>query len=73
MTYYFRLILFIALTGIFSSCKKCISCSITDSNGNEIASDERTCGNAQQLEDARAEANIRGNNVGGTASCNDVD
>jgi hypothetical protein len=73
MTNTFRIILFLALTGIFSSCKKCISCTITDSNGNEIAADERTCGNTQQLEDARAEAKIRGKNVGGTANCNEVD
>jgi hypothetical protein len=69
----FRLILFLALMGTFCSCKKCISCTITDSNGNEIASEEQTCGNSQQLEDARAEAKIRGKNVGGTANCSDVD
>jgi len=55
------------------SCKRCISCTITDSNGNEVASDERTCGSSQQLDDARAEARIRGKNLGGSAICSDTD
>lgn len=55
------------------SCKKCVSCTITDSNGNEITTALRTCGNKQQVEDARAEAKIRGENLGGSASCSEVD
>jgi hypothetical protein len=55
------------------SCKKCVSCTITDSNGNEIATALRTCGNKQQIDDARAEAKIRGENLGGSASCSEVD
>jgi type III secretory pathway lipoprotein EscJ len=64
---------FCLMLHIQTSCKKCISCTITDSNGNEIAIDERTCGNRQQREDARTEAEIRGENLGGSANCNDVD
>ena len=65
--------LILAATLLQSACTRCVSCTITDSNGNEITSDERTCGNRQQLDDARAEANIRGKNVGGAAICIDAD
>lgn len=61
------------MLGTHVSCKKCVSCTIADSNGNEIATAERTCGNKQQIDDARAEAKIRGENLGGFASCSEVD
>jgi len=54
-----------------TSCKRCVLCTITDGNGNEVAVDERTCGSSQQLDDARASARIRGQNLGGSANCKD--
>ncbi len=61
------------MLGAQVSCKKCVSCTITDSNGNEIVTNERTCGNNRQIEDARANAQIRGENLGGSARCSEAD
>lgn len=71
-----KLVLFygsICILGALLSCKHCIACTITDSNGNEIVTAERTCGNKQQIDDARAEAIIRGENLGGSANCIEAD
>jgi hypothetical protein len=64
---------FVVSLSALVSCKKCVSCTILDSNGNEIVKNERTCGNRELREDAVAEARIKGENLGGSANCSDVD
>lgn len=38
----------------FSSCKKCIECTITDENSTQIGTSGEVCGNSDEIDDIKA-------------------
>ncbi|MCB0819388.1 MAG: hypothetical protein KDC13_02105 [Bacteroidetes bacterium] len=55
------------------SCKKCIECTVYDSNDNIIRDSVKTCGNSNALEKARKDARDESSLLGGTYECTDPD
>lgn len=56
-----------------ASCKKCIECTVYDSNDNIIRDSIKTCGNNNALEKARKDARDESSLLGGTYECADTD
>jgi hypothetical protein len=53
------------------SCKKCIQCTVYDSNGNSLNDSLETCGNSSALDKARDAARDESLLLGGTYECTD--
>ena len=54
-----------------TSCKKCTTCEVLDSNGNIIQASTETCGNRTKLDETRADARDKSKLIGGTYTCTD--
>jgi hypothetical protein len=52
-----------------AGCRKCETCKVYDSQGNELPDPKRTCGSRKMLEKAEENASLRAMNLGGTYTC----
>ena len=66
---YFLIILFWVIG--LSSCKKCTSCEVKDSNGNTIQEPIKTCGSETDLDQIKTNAQVQSTSIGGSFECVD--
>jgi hypothetical protein len=59
------------LAAMLGSCRKCIECTVYDSNENIVRDSVKTCGNKTALDKARDEARDESSLLGGTYLCTD--
>jgi hypothetical protein len=64
-------VLLLMFLAFLPSCKKCQTCTVFDSQDNELES-KKLCGNRQQLDDQRTRAQINAVNIGGDFRCVEV-
>ncbi len=65
------LFLLIGTLFFLGSCRKCIQCTVFDSNGNALNDSLETCGNKSALDKARNAARDESLLLGGTFNCSD--
>lgn len=53
----------------FSSCRKCITCTVSDSSGNVLVDQEETCGSEDDRELAEDKAKDQATLISGTYVC----
>jgi hypothetical protein len=63
------LIVLCMLTLSFSSCRKCITCTVSDSSGNVLVDKEETCGSREDRDLAEDKAKDQATLISGTYSC----
>lgn len=54
-----------------ASCKKCTTCEVKDGSGNIVRPATETCGNKDQISDAKEIAKVDAILIGGTYTCTD--
>ncbi|HPH83320.1 MAG TPA: hypothetical protein PL185_12140 [Flavobacteriales bacterium] len=69
--FYFLILSVVIICTHLTSCKKCTTCEVLDSNGNTIQEATETCGNKSKLDETRADARDKSKLIGGTYTCID--
>ena len=66
-----KTILFSAFLLLISmgSCRKCVTCTVSDSNGNILVDKEETCGSREDRDLAKDKARDQATLISGTYTC----